>query len=189
MREHVVAEPLRNSCRPAQCPTISQACGRSTAIWSVTLRALDGPMPMLISGNAADSPARRDERQASAARASGATPRRATRQARALRVIALPGATKASRPISPDARRCSAQLHEGNRHRAGNSWRSRSSGNARDRCRCSDRAGAASNRPARARNRDRGSGASAGSSKGAVGDRIVHGGKIGRIGTPSQRIA
>ena len=31
----------------AQCPTISQTCGRKTAMWSVIVLAFDGPTPML----------------------------------------------------------------------------------------------------------------------------------------------
>jgi hypothetical protein len=46
VRQHVVAQRcvLR---RPAQWPSISQACGRSTAMWSVMVLALAGPTPML----------------------------------------------------------------------------------------------------------------------------------------------
>ena len=31
---------------PAQWPTITQACGRSTAMWSVAVLAFEGPTPM-----------------------------------------------------------------------------------------------------------------------------------------------
>ena len=45
--QHVVAERLACCAGPAQWPSISQACGRSTAMWSVIVLALDGPTPML----------------------------------------------------------------------------------------------------------------------------------------------
>jgi hypothetical protein len=45
VRQHVVP----SSCvlrKPAQWPSISHACGRSTAMWSVIVLALAGPTPM-----------------------------------------------------------------------------------------------------------------------------------------------
>ena len=46
--QHEIPKRLRVA-QPAQWPTISHACGRSTAMWSVAVLALDGPTPMLTS--------------------------------------------------------------------------------------------------------------------------------------------
>ncbi len=97
--QHVVAQLLAVA-RPAQWPSMIQACGRSTAMWSVMFLALAGPTPMLTMVMPLWS-ARPGGRRAFAAGAGGApssSPGSALKPTR--RVTTLPGSMKAMYSLS-----------------------------------------------------------------------------------------
>ena len=98
--------------RPAQWPSISQACGRITATWSVMLRAFDGPVPILIMVMPPLSGATRWKAGICGVRCGGA-PVGPAPPRRALRVMTLPGSTKASPSGSPFAMRWRQMQREG----------------------------------------------------------------------------